>query len=110
MYVFLLFSLKVVYFILASLYLFYQIKISTLLDVSYGTSGTLIVGFSFFLMAMAILVPPCLYFTAMNLAINSHLLMKYAACFCFPKSNTLSSSPVIGALKIVFRVEVYCWK
>ena len=58
--VLLLFYLLVLYFLLASLYLFYQINISILLDVSSITYGALFFGFSIFLIAMAISVPICL--------------------------------------------------
>ena len=36
--------------------------------------------------------------------------MKSAACFCFPILKTLSSSSVVGALKLAFRVDVDCRK
>ena len=56
LWIFLLFSLEVVSLIVDSLYLLSQIKISTLPDVSSGTSEAIIVYSSIFLVAMVILV------------------------------------------------------
>ena len=66
--------------------------------------------FSIFLVLMAILVPSWLWLTLMYLEITLQFFTKSAACLCFLKLNTLSSSPFVGALKLAFWVEVNCWK
>ena len=97
MYVFLLFPSKFVSFLLDYLYLFFQLNVSTLLAVSYGNSGTLIVGFSILLMDMVIFGTTVLV-VYYNVIGNCFMIFhKSDVCFCFPKSNSLYSSLIIGA-------------
>ena len=103
---FLLFSSEGIQFLLVYLYLFFQTKISTLLTVSSGASGTLMPGLSILLLEMNILDHPCLYLTSMNLDTALHLFKKYAACLCFPKQKTLSLSPRVDILKMTFVIRL----
>ena len=85
-------------------------NIYTLLEISSGISGMVIVSFSILMMDMEILGPPFLHFTAMDLDIYLQLFINYAAYFCFQKSKTSSLSRYVGALKVSFCVKVDFWK
>ena len=110
MYVVLLFSSKAVFFLLASLHLWYQIKIYTILYVSSGTS-----------LSCELWVSPtswylwpfwyycaCVYCGVLGNCFG--FLQKINCMFLFPKIWALSSIMVVGDLKLAFQVEVDCWK
>ena len=73
---------------------------------SYGDLGTLMAGFSIFLVYMAMSIFLFLYFTAMDLDVSLRLFTNSVAFLCFLESKTLSLIMVVVALKFAFSDEV----
>ena len=88
----------------------FQIKIKTLLSVSYGVSGTVILNFYILLMQNLHFGSPVLVFNVDVLLYCLAVLKKIPGVSFFPILKTLSMIPGIGAWKVCFCDDADSWK